>query len=84
MLQNYGNLITIHARKIAMNALRDAEEAENIIFWHKRETNDIREKICMLFASRTIEGSIGQDDCPGITLENIEKLKEYVPQFQFE
>jgi ArsR family metal-binding transcriptional regulator len=30
-LKNFGKLITIHPRKIAMNALKDEEQAEKII-----------------------------------------------------
>jgi len=39
-LKNYGKLITIHARKIAINALRDREEAEKIVAWLQREINE--------------------------------------------
>lgn len=39
-LKNYGKLITIHPRKIAVNALRDEEEAEKIIAWLQREINE--------------------------------------------
>ena len=118
MLKNYGKLITIHARKIAVNALKDQEEAEKIVAWILREINetwekrqDIEpciesekrpvllevlkllprtncqecgEKTCMVFAKRAIEGSIGQDDCPRITLENRKKIKDYLAEFQFE
>ena len=34
-----GKLITIHSRKIAVNALKDEEEATKIIEWLKREIN---------------------------------------------
>ncbi len=44
MLKNYGKLITIHARKIAVNALKNANEAEKIIAWLQREINDTWEK----------------------------------------
>lgn len=44
MLKNYGKLITIHARKIAVNALKNAKEAEKIIAWLQREINDTWEK----------------------------------------
>jgi len=40
MLRNYGKLITIHGRKIAVNALKDAEEAEKIVAWLEREINE--------------------------------------------
>lgn len=118
MLKNYGKLITIHARKIAVNALKDPEEAEKIVAWIQREINetwekrlDIEpcsesekrpvllevlkllprtncqecgEKTCMVFASRAVEGSVGQGDCPRITSEDKEKLKDYLSKFQFE
>jgi ArsR family metal-binding transcriptional regulator len=38
-LKNSGKLITIHARKIAVNALRDEQEAEKIVAWLQREIN---------------------------------------------
>lgn len=47
-LKNSGKLITIHPKKIAVNALRDEGEAKDIIAWLQREINstwDEREKI---------------------------------------
>ena len=35
-----GKLITVHARKIAVNALRDEAEAHHIMEWLKKEIND--------------------------------------------
>lgn len=35
-----GKLITVHSRKIAINALRDEAEARKIVEWLKREIND--------------------------------------------
>lgn len=35
----HGKLITIHSKKIAVNALKDEEEATKIIEWLKREIN---------------------------------------------
>ncbi len=35
-----GKLITVHARKIAVNALKDEAEAEHVLEWLKREIND--------------------------------------------
>ena len=35
-----GKLITVHGRKIAVNALKDEAEAEKIVAWLKREIND--------------------------------------------
>jgi ArsR family metal-binding transcriptional regulator len=40
----HGKLITVHPREIAVNALKDDEEAEKIIEWLKREINEIWEK----------------------------------------
>ena len=39
-----GKLITVHSKKIAINALRDEEEATKIIEWLKREINATWEK----------------------------------------
>ena len=38
-LKNSGKLITIHPRKIAVNALQDEEQAEKIVAWLQREIN---------------------------------------------
>ena len=35
-----GKLITVHGRKVAVNALRDEAEARKIVEWLKREIND--------------------------------------------
>ncbi len=35
-----GKLITVHGNKIAVNALKDEEEARKIVEWLKREIND--------------------------------------------
>lgn len=40
----HGKLITIHPRKIAVNALRDREEAEKIVAWLQREINETWER----------------------------------------
>ncbi len=37
----HGKLITVHPRKIAVNALKDKPEAEKILSWLKREINDV-------------------------------------------
>jgi ArsR family metal-binding transcriptional regulator len=47
-----GKILTVHAREIAVNALRDEEEADKILEWMKREINDAwdnREKITPSF-----------------------------------
>ena len=40
----HGKLITVHPQEIAVNALKDEEEAEKIIEWFKREINEIWDK----------------------------------------
>jgi ArsR family metal-binding transcriptional regulator len=39
-----GKIITVHPCEIAVNALRDEEEADKILEWLKREINDAWEK----------------------------------------
>lgn len=39
-----GRLITVHGREIAINALRDEEEADKVLQWLKREINQAWEK----------------------------------------
>ena len=36
----HGKLVTVHARKIAVNALRDEAEAHSILEWLKKEINE--------------------------------------------
>jgi len=43
-LRVHGKLITLHAREIFVNALKDDEEAEKILTWLKREINEAWEK----------------------------------------
>lgn len=40
----HGKIITVHPREIAVNALRDEEEADKILEWLKREINETWEK----------------------------------------
>lgn len=40
----HGKLITVHAHKIAINALQDEEQARKIVEWLKREINDAWER----------------------------------------
>ncbi|MBW2000494.1 MAG: Fe-S cluster protein, partial [Deltaproteobacteria bacterium] len=40
----HGKIITVHPRKIAINALRDEGEADRILEWLKREINGAWEK----------------------------------------
>ncbi|HMK43454.1 MAG TPA: (Fe-S)-binding protein [Dissulfurispiraceae bacterium] len=40
----YGKLITVHGRKIAVNALRDEAEADHILDWFKEQINEAWEK----------------------------------------
>jgi len=43
-LKNSGKLITIHAQKIAVNALKDEDEAQKIVAWLQREINSTWEQ----------------------------------------
>lgn len=43
-LKSSGKLITIHSRKIAVNALQDEEQAEKIVAWLQGEINNAWEK----------------------------------------
>jgi ArsR family metal-binding transcriptional regulator len=38
--KSQGKLITVHSRKIAVNALKDEAEAHSILEWLKKEVND--------------------------------------------
>ena len=40
IFRSQGKLITVHGKKIAINALRDGAEADKILGWLKREIND--------------------------------------------
>lgn len=40
----HGKLLTVHGNKIAVNALKDENEARKIVEWLKREINDVWEK----------------------------------------
>jgi ArsR family metal-binding transcriptional regulator len=40
IFRTQGKLITVHGTKIAINALRDADEADKILEWLKREINE--------------------------------------------
>jgi len=42
--KSQGKLITVHAKKIAINALKDEAEAKKIVEWLKREINDAWDK----------------------------------------
>ncbi len=42
--KNRGRLITVHADRIAVNALRDEDEADRILEWLRREINGTWEK----------------------------------------
>lgn len=117
MFKNYGKLITVHARMIAVNALENGQEADKIVSWLQREINtawrkrwEIKPcrkswdqpllfevfkllprtncqacglKTCMVFASRVIEGSMGQEGCPTIDPVSKEALKTYLSKFRF-
>ena len=40
----HGRLITLHPRKIAINALESADQAESILEWLKKNINDVWER----------------------------------------
>ena len=114
----HGKLITVHPREIAVNALKDEEEAGKILEWLKREINeawDKRDEIepryegtpkpkvfeilkllpktncrecgeatCMVFATRLAEGAKGPENCPPMTEEKRERLREYMVQFHID
>jgi ArsR family metal-binding transcriptional regulator len=40
----HGKIITVHPREIAVNALKDEEEADKILEWFRREINEAWEK----------------------------------------
>ena len=40
----HGKIITVHPREIAVNALKDEEEAEKILQWLQREINEAWQK----------------------------------------
>lgn len=42
--KTHGKLITVHPEKIAINALKDEEEADKILRWLKTEINDAWDK----------------------------------------
>ena len=42
--KTHGKLITVHGKKIAVNALKDKVEAEKIVLWLKNEINEAWEK----------------------------------------
>ncbi|MGE0087286.1 MAG: (Fe-S)-binding protein [Desulfococcaceae bacterium] len=42
--KNRGRLITIHPRKIAVNALKDEEETDKILNWLKNQINEVWER----------------------------------------
>ncbi len=114
----HGKLITVSGQKIAINALKDEEEAKKITEWMKNEINqawDKRDEItpcytgkkkpllmeilkllprtnckkcgqptCMVFAAQVMDGGRGPEDCPELSNENSEKLKNYLAGFDFE
>ncbi len=50
----------------------------------KSNCKQCNELTCMVFASRVLEGSKDQNDCPPIETENKIKLQEYLSKFRFE
>jgi ArsR family metal-binding transcriptional regulator len=43
-LRFHGKLITVHAREIFVNALRDEQEADSVLEWLKKEINETWQK----------------------------------------
>jgi len=116
--RSQGKLISVHGDHIAINALRDAEEADKILRWLQREINEAwsrKDEItpsfqaaprpqvidilkllpktncrkcgqptCMVFASLAMEGGKGADDCPELSGDHKERLREYLSRFQFD
>ncbi|MGB3210719.1 MAG: (Fe-S)-binding protein [Desulforhopalus sp.] len=116
-LRHYGKLLTFHTNKIAVNALKDSEEAEKVAAWLYREINETwtmrdtiepnmesakqptlievlkllpktncrrcNEPTCMVFASKVVEGVKEGRDCPEISLQDREKLTNYLAGFRF-
>ena len=51
-----GRLITVHAREIAINALKDEEEADRILEWLRREINETWDQRAEIEPSTTAAG----------------------------
>ncbi|MGQ9693990.1 MAG: (Fe-S)-binding protein [Thermodesulfobacteriota bacterium] len=114
----HGKLITVYGDRIAINALKDEEEAVKILEWLKKEINESWEKrdeikpsyesapqpklieilkllpkekgcracgqpSCMVFAQLVAEGAKGPEDCPPMSEEARQKLREYMSSFRF-
>jgi ArsR family metal-binding transcriptional regulator len=62
----YGKLLSVHARQICVNALKDEEEGENILKWLMKEINDAWEN------RKTIEPKY--EDPPKPTMVQVLKL----------
>jgi len=50
----------------------------------KTNCRQCNEPTCMVFASRVIEGSADENDCPPIKPQNKQLLQEYLAQFRFD
>lgn len=118
VFHHYGKIIKVSGKEIAINALKDEEEADKILEWLKREINNAwenKDKItpsykgqekpvilevlkylpktnckkcglptCMVFAVQVCEGAKSADDCPDISVDNKEKLSNYLSKFNFD
>ena len=72
----HGKIITVHSRDIAVNALKDEEEADKILEWLKREINEAWEK------RNEIEPRY--EGAPKPKVLEILKLQEYMESFPFD
>lgn len=113
----HGRLITLHPRKIAINALESPEQADKILEWLRSQINEIwarRDAIepsykpartptllevlkllprtnckecgqptCLVFATQLVEGGKGPEDCPTLSQDKRQGLREYLSRFSF-
>lgn len=66
----HGNIITVHPREIAVNALKNEEEADKILeilkLLPKTNCRECGEPTCMVFATRVSECAKGTEDFPAL------------------
>lgn len=71
LFQHYGKLIKVGALEIAINALKDEDEADRML-------------TCTVFAVQMAEGGLGPEQCRDLSDENRDKLVAYLAQFDFD